>query len=311
MDGSWNPWDPLNSVEDRFNYTSAVHFMRGVWYYSFYFSAFYVVTIFAIQRYMLNRPRYTLRRPLMIWSLMLALFSFFGFWTAGLHHWGYLLKHGWYRSVCDPVLVEKQFGLWAFLFCFSKCPELVDTYFIVLRKQKLIFLHWYHHITVMVYCWFSYSYITHPQQWFISMNYFVHFIMYSYYAVRASSFYRPPVWVNMIITSLQLLQMVIGVWINVYLYFNMKFTPDFYCDGEIETTNTYVFSAFAMYASYFVLFTQFFYSAYIKKSHSRKPPLKSPHCNGVTGRGTSFQLTNGTLLNKTKTLLKNGLRHRS
>ncbi len=44
---------------------------------------------------------------------------------------------------------------WAF--CFSKLPELIDTVFIVLRKQPLIFLHWYHHASVLVYCWFSYQ----------------------------------------------------------------------------------------------------------------------------------------------------------
>jgi len=44
---------------------------------------------------------------------------------------------------------------WAF--CFSKLPELIDTVFIVLRKQPLIFLHWYHHASVLIYCWFSYQ----------------------------------------------------------------------------------------------------------------------------------------------------------
>jgi elongation of very long chain fatty acids protein 6 len=36
----------------------------------------------------------------------------------------------------------------------SKVPETIDTLFIVLRRQKLIFLHWYHHATVLVYCFY-------------------------------------------------------------------------------------------------------------------------------------------------------------
>ena len=64
-------------------------------------------------------------------------------------------------------------------------PELGDTIFIVLRKQKLIFLHWYHHITVLIYCWYSFSQYTAPARWFVVMNFIVHSIMYTYYAFRA------------------------------------------------------------------------------------------------------------------------------
>ena len=267
----------------------------------------------------------------MVWSLLLATFSICGFSIAGLHHLTYFYNHGWKGSVCDPVLVERQMGLWSFLFCFSKCPELIDTYFIVLRKQKLIFLHWYHHITVFTYCWFSYSYMTNPQQWFITMNYCVHSIMYLYYAVRASSIYRPPIWVNMFITSLQLLQMVIGVYVNVYVFVNMKFTPGWYCDGKIETTNVYVYTAFAMYASYFFLFANFFYSSYISKRHQQKQPRISKTVEKVTTftpampngvqngyhslvANSNSSDDNGSALDngKLKTISpRNGLRHRS
>jgi elongation of very long chain fatty acids protein 6 len=36
----------------------------------------------------------------------------------------------------------------------SKVPETVDTLFIVLRRQELIFLHWYHHASVLIYCFY-------------------------------------------------------------------------------------------------------------------------------------------------------------
>jgi len=95
------------------------------------------------------------------------------------------------------------------MFVLSKVPELGDTVFIVLRKQPLIFLHWYHHVTVLIYCWYSFSEYTAPARWFVVMNFIVHSIIYSYYALRAMRF-RPPKAVAMLITSLQLLQMVWG-----------------------------------------------------------------------------------------------------
>ena len=99
------------------------------------------------------------------------------------------------------------------------------------------------------------------------MNYFVHSIMYFYYAIRAGGICRPPKWVNMFITILQLLQMVGGVIINARIAMNIG-NPDFYCDGVIETTYFHVIVSFAMYGSYFILFLHFFYTAYFTKPAS-------------------------------------------
>lgn len=306
----------MSYVELQFNQTAAVNNMQEIRHYSFYVSAFYVVTIFGIQKFMEKRPKYSLRGPLMVWSLALFVFSFCGFYKSTLFHLGYLIQYGWKGSVCDEVLVQRHVSLWSYLFIMSKLPELVDTYFIVLRKQKLIFLHWYHHITVFIYCWYSYSEITNPQQWFISMNYFVHSVMYLYYAVRASSVYRPPVWVNMVITSLQLLQMIVGVWVNLYIFLNMRYTPGWYCDGMVEKTYKYVGAAFVMYASYFILFAHFFYSAYFSKRASAPKQVLTQEattaeaanhstCNGVAA--TNGLHTNGSI---TANRVQNGLRHR-
>ena len=108
-----------------------------------------------------------------------------------------------------------------------------------------------------------------PGQWFVVMNYFVHSVMYSYYAIRATGLIRPPKWVMMVITTLQLSQMAVGVWINVYVFRMIQTTPDFYCDERIETSYFYVNIAFAMYLSYFILFLHFFYATYLKKDGAR------------------------------------------
>jgi len=260
---------PLIGIENDFNHTAAIEFMTEWRSSTFVISTIYVISIFTLQQIMKNRQKYNLRGPLMTWNLFLALFSMLGFVINSLFQWQYALLYGWKRSVCDLIMLKGQEGIFSFLFCFSKLPELLDTYFVVLRKQKLIFLHWYHHVTVFIYCWYSYSSITSPQQWFITLNYFIHFIMYSYYTVRASGVCRPPIWINMIITSLQIFQMVVGVVINVYVLGNMVVDQKWYCDGKIETTYSYVLFALAMYASYFALFAQYFFKAYIHRRHSK------------------------------------------
>jgi elongation of very long chain fatty acids protein 6 len=47
---------------------------------------------------------------------------------------------GFRAIVCDEEFLYGVIGNWSFLFTMSKIPELIDTLFIVLRKQPLIFL---------------------------------------------------------------------------------------------------------------------------------------------------------------------------
>merc|ERR1719309_951328 len=149
------------------------------------------------------------------------------------------------------------------MFMFSKVVELGDTVFIVLRKQKLIFLHWYHHISVLCYVWYCYLDQTAPARWFMVINYIVHSFMYSYYCLRALQF-KVPAFVNMCITSIQLLQMAVGMGINAYVY-HLK------SQGKTcqQSDDNLMYSSL-MYLSYFILFANFFCKTYIFKSSGPK-----------------------------------------
>lgn len=171
---------------------------------------------------------------------------------------------------------DRVSGFWTWLFVLSKLPELGDTVFIVLRKQPLIFLHWYHHITVLMYSWFSYTEYTASARWFIVMNYCVHSVMYSYYALRAMRF-SPPRSISMLITTLQLAQMVIGCAINIWAHGFLQ-TAGNTCN--ISPMNIKL--SIAMYFSYFVLFARFFYKTYLT-TDARKGKQ-----NGVTTSTTSM-----------------------
>merc|ERR1711990_623390 len=155
------------------------------------------------------------------WSMFLAMFSIMGAARTLPEFMHPLYTHGFYHSLCIPSFIEQDrvSGFWTWMFVLSKVPELGDTVFIVLRKQQLIFLHWYHHLTVLVYVFYCFSQFTSCARWFMTMNYFVHSLMYTYFALRAMRVRVPKV-VAMVITSLQLVQMVVGCAVN---YFAFKF----------------------------------------------------------------------------------------
>ncbi|KAI5644009.1 GNS1/SUR4 family domain-containing protein [Phthorimaea operculella] len=153
---------------------------------------------------------------------------------------------------------DKVSGFWTWMFVLSKLPELGDTVFIVLRKKPLIFLHWYHHITVLLYTWYSFTEYTSSARWFVVMNYCVHSVMYTYFALVSMGKY-PPKMMAMTITLLQLTQMIVGCFINVWAHNYLVSAPPNTCG--ISQINIKL--SMAMYFSYFVLFAQFFYKAYL------------------------------------------------
>ena len=168
------------------------------------------------------------------------------------------------------------------MFVISKAYELGDTVFIILRKQPLIFLHWYHHISVMIYVWYSYTDHTSPGRWFMVMNYTVHSFMYTYYAARAMRFHVAR-WVNICITSMQISQMVFGLVINVAIY-RVKTQGGRYCQQSFENLKY----CSLMYLSYFFLFAYFFYVTYLQK----KKPTESNEKKKIAVLDTAKEIAN-------------------
>uniref|UniRef100_A0A182NIX0 Elongation of very long chain fatty acids protein n=1 Tax=Anopheles dirus TaxID=7168 RepID=A0A182NIX0_9DIPT len=185
---------------------------------------------------------------------------------------------------------DRVSGFWTWLFVLSKLPELGDTVFIVLRKQPLIFLHWYHHITVLMYSWFSYTEYTASARWFIVMNYCVHSVMYSYYALRALNF-KPPRSIAMLITTLQLTQMVVGCAINIWAHGFLQTAGKNSCN--ISEMNIKL--SIAMYFSYFVLFARFFYKTYLSTNarKGKRPIQVTASSTATSGQYIDSRLISG------------------
>lgn len=249
-----NLWD----VEYHFDKEPWVTWLSARWTDALLYAAVYVVIVFGGQHLMKSRARFELNLMLTLWNVGLAGFSIMGAirCTAELFHT--ITSKGMHASVVDMTFYDGPSGLWVLLFTLSKLVELGDTLFIVLRKQNLIFLHWYHHIATLLYCWNSYPEQTGTGRWFVTMNYCVHSIMYSYYAFRAMKF-KVPRYVNVIITGLQTVQMLIGVSLGAYV-FSLKVR-------DLPVQQTWLNLAFqaVMYVSYLYLFSEFFYNSYIAK----------------------------------------------
>lgn len=151
--------------------------------------------------------------------------------------------------------------------------ELFDTFFLVVQKKPVIFLHWYHHITVLLYCWHSYVTLSPTGIFFSVMNYFVHACMYGYYFIMSipSSKKNKPTWLNpFLITILQISQMFVGIFVTILgFYYSRQQPPQI--DDTFSATTCAVrtennIAAFIMYGSYLLLFVQFFIERYNIKS---------------------------------------------
>lgn len=209
---------------------------------------------------MKQRKAYELKWPLFMWNSLLALFSLVMLIRTS-HDILYLITNfGVGISVCKTFAHPGR-GFWSFLFIISKFIEFGDTVFLIARKREIIFLHWYHHVTVLLVTWMAGTDSSSIGRYFIAMNCLVHSFMYTYYALESVSI-RPPKWVSVSITVLQILQMAGGLWVVMHAHSTLA-------AGNQCEVSPYVIKFFLLvYASYFVLFVNFFVQRYLWSAKS-------------------------------------------
>ena len=116
----------------------------------------YLVLVRLGPRWMESRPPYQLRTTARVWNIFVALFSMMGAYYCVPHLASQWYVHGFWYTTCADVYELAGSGhvaLWAVLFTWSKLFELFDTALLVMRKRKLITLHWFHHASVIAFAW--------------------------------------------------------------------------------------------------------------------------------------------------------------
>lgn len=273
---------PLYS-EYEINYNTVPWHNKTVelWWLPIVTVAGYLVMCVAGPKVMAKQKPMNLKYTLAAWNFFLSAFS----WAGALRTVPHILYMVFTRphidTICGPPAEEwgcGSTGLWVQLFIFSKIPELGDTVFLVLRQKPIIFLHWYHHITVLLYCWHSYSTEAAQALYFIAMNYSVHAIMYGYYGLTGLGI-RPKWMKPWYITVAQLSQMFVGVAVQVSAMMA-------YSSGRTCAVNYWNLVAGAvMYGSYFALFLKFAVERFIlpqkkQPAQASKPTSPKPKAKG-------------------------------
>jgi len=263
-------WPPLVSDPtfmkiyswEKFDFPFWKNWIGENWTLSLHFTVLYVSLIAIGRKWMEKRDPLQIKKFLVAWNILLASFSIVAFCRSVPELLVTLTeKNGLHKSICYQEGLTYAFAFWAWAGTLSKVAELGDTLFIVLRKQPLIFLHPYHHVTVMIYTWFSYDAHDPCHRWFMAMNYLVHSLMYSYYTLKAVGVKLPRP-MAMSVTFLQISQMFVGIFVNGY---SLK---AIYAGEKCDRREKNIYLALAMYASYFYLFILFFKQAYFKKAKS-------------------------------------------
>jgi hypothetical protein len=234
---------------------------RAWWWISYFASTMYLIGLWQGTSMMKDRPAWGLKTTLALWNLFLAIFSFVGAIRTAPHLFFMLKDFGFEYTVCRSALASYgsgATGFWVALFIFSKYAELFDTVLLVVRKRKVGFLHWYHHCSVLLYCWHAYVWEMPTGIYFVVMNYSVHAIMYFYYFLAAVCS-KPPKWA-LIVTIMQLSQMAVGIAITLSHVYILVYETVPRCDGHIPNLT----AALGMYASYFILFAQFLSNRYLR-----------------------------------------------
>lgn len=230
----------------------------------------YCIMLWAGPKFMESRERPKwIKKYIIAWNAFLVVFSTLGSYKVIGMWWNQViagpfdskvsnLRHVTCHSGDEQCTMWPVACLWLMLFCASKVPEMIDTVLLIVCKKKVIFLHWFHHLTVMMFCWLSFATRTPVGTMFAGMNYFVHSWMYAWYGLAAFGL-KPTRYMSQMVTILQIVQMILGSILAFYTFLASS------CNNHIYATT----SGIMIYGSYLFLFVKFFINAYCRKRPRR------------------------------------------
>merc|ERR1712203_276815 len=262
-------WHQVGALEGGDHIFSGTYWSRATaehWEIPLAAVALYLAMIPLVKRLVARRGKFDVKAFAFWWNASLSLFSWCGVAACVPVLVQSLWEHGLYFTTCAPApwYGSGWSGVFVALFIYSKIAELMDTVLLLLAGKPVIALQWWHHSTVLLYCWHSYSVRIATGAWFACMNYSVHSIMYGYFAVMGTQYRKAVSRYAIYITLLQLVQMLVGMFVTIKAVM-------YQASGEechVNKTNSVL--GLSMYASYFLLFFKLFVDNYYVKPKTLK-----------------------------------------
>ncbi|KAK2874463.1 hypothetical protein Q8A67_021616 [Cirrhinus molitorella] len=262
--------------------------------------AYLFFVLYAGPKFMANRKPFQLKEAMIVYNLSLVGLSAYIVYE--------FLMSGWatgYTWRCDPCDYSNspqglRMARVAWLFLFSKFIELMDTVFFVLRKKhsQITFLHIFHHSFMPWTWWWGVSYAPGGMGSFHAMvNSCVHVIMYFYYGLSAAGpRFQKFLWWKKYMTAIQLTQFVL-VSLHVTQWYFMKS-----CDYQVPLFIHLIW----MYGTFFfVLFSNFWYQAYVKGK--RLPKNTQQLAKNGTANGSTTVANGSSVVSNGHGMHENGL----
>eukprot|EP01080_Neovahlkampfia_damariscottae_P003517 gene3517-6164_t len=231
----------------------------------------YLIMLVVVPKF-IKKPIPGIKLIMAVWNFFLAVLSVMMFIGLFVPWFKTLLEYGGYNTVCSQggvnfVDTPLSMCFWGYVFVISKYIELLDTFWMMCNNKPVELLHWWHHVSVLLFTWYASMWQTSLGWIFSSMNSLIHSFMYTYYFLMSIGY--KPSWAKLL-TIGQITQMIIGTAVNAYFFYN-------YYHGipcECTRPDLMMVACSIIYGSYLILFLRFYFKRYVfvkpKKTEKKK-----------------------------------------